>query len=366
MNFMRIKNILFLPALLALVLDGCKKDITPVVLQSPAAVSGFTSSASTVELSNTNDSMTVADFKWQAPDYGFSAAVTYTLLFDSPADTSGANAWAAAIKINVPVNSVEKSFLGTDFNKILNQLGLPFGVASTLVVRLTSDIKQSTGASSTVPTINSTLSMTVTPYKIVLLYPKLFVAGDFLVPNWTQINQGGWILASVKSDGVYEGYVNFPNTGNNFKLCTEADWNGTNYGWGGSGTTISGSGSAGNCYFGGPGYTRVSTDVNALTISYTPTSWFVAGDFNSWSTTATPMTFNTTTNQWTAAGVTLAANSSLKFVSNSDWNNSYGLDSKGNFVFGTSSGNITAASSGTFTITLDLSGAAGNYFYSIK
>ena len=57
------------------------------------------------------------------------------------------------------------------------------------------------------------------------------------------------------------------------------------------GTTISGSGSAGNCYFGGPGYCKVAADVNALTISYTPTNWAVAGDFNSWSVSATPMTF---------------------------------------------------------------------------
>ncbi len=44
-----------------------------------------------------------------------------------------------------------------------------------------------------------------------------------------------------------------------------------------------GAGTAGNCYFGGPGYCKVAVDVSALTISYTPTSWAVAGDFNSWS-----------------------------------------------------------------------------------
>ncbi len=101
---------------------------------------------------------------------------------------------------------------------MLNILGLPLGSASTLVVRLKADVNQSTGtASKVIPTMNSVPVPTVTPYKVILIYPKLYVAGDFLNPNWTQISQPGWILASVKSDGVYEGYVIlFPIAGNNF------------------------------------------------------------------------------------------------------------------------------------------------------
>jgi starch-binding outer membrane protein SusE/F len=364
-NVMQIRSrgILIIIMLLCLVYS-CKKDDTNAVLNAPGSVSGFTATASTLVLSGANDSMTVTDFKWQAPAYGFPAAASYTMIFDIPSDTSGTNAWANAIKMTIPTNSLEQSFLGTDFNKIMNQLGLPFDVASPVVVRLKSDINQSTGAASTVPSIYSDLGMTVTPYQVILIYPKLYVAADFLNPNWTQLNQPGWVLASVKSDGYYEGYVNFPNAGNNFKLCTLLSWNGTNYGWGGTGTTISGSGSAGNCYFGGPGYCKVAADVNALTISYTKTNWGVAGDFNSWSVSANPMTFSTVTNQWTATNVSLTAGSSFKFVGDPGWASSFGLDSKGNLAFG--GGNIIAAKTGVFTVTLDLSNGAGNYSYSVK
>ncbi len=93
-----------------------------------------------------------------------------------------------------------------------------------------------------------------------------------------------------------------------------ASWNGTNYGWGGSATTISGASTAGNCYFGGPGYCKVAVDVSALTISYTPTSWAVAGDFNSWSVSANPMTFDPATNVWTATNINFTAGSTYKFV----------------------------------------------------
>ncbi len=355
--------ILFLMLLACGIYSCSKNDVNPVV-SPPTNISGFSSTAQDVVLTAANDSVSVTEFKWQTPSYGVSVANTYTMIFDIPSDTSGSNAWGNAIKLTVPSGSVAKSFLGTDFNKIMNQLGLPFDVASPVVVRLKSDINQSTGAASTIASVYSDLGLTVTPYQVILIYPKLYLAGDFLVPNWTQLDQPGWILASVKSDSYYEGYVNFPNTDNSFKLCTQASWNGTNYGWGGSATTISGSGSAGNCYFGGPGYCKVAVDVSALTISYTPVNWSVAGDFNSWSVSANPMTLNTTTNQWTATNISLTAGSSFKFVGDPGWVSSFGLDTKGNLAFG--GGNIIAAKTGTFTVTLDLSAGAGNYSYSVK
>jgi hypothetical protein len=345
---------------------SCKKDLTAPVLHSPSGISGFTVNTNTVVLSKANDSATVAAFKWPALSYGVSTPVTYTLLIDQPSDTGGTNGWAGALSTTIATDSLNKSWLGVDFNKLLNQLGLTPGVASPVVVRLKADVNQSNGSASTVPSLTSDIGMTVTTYKIVVKYPELYVAGDFLVPNWTQKDQPGWILASVKSNSVYEGYINFPNASNNFKLCTQLSWNGTNYGWGTSQTTISGSGSAGNCWFGQVAYCRVSADVQALTISYTPTSWYVTGDFNSWSTTANPMTFDPNTNVWTATGITMAAGGHFKFVSNSDWNNQYGADAKGNLLFGNSSGNLTATKAGTFTVTLDLSQGAGNYAYSLK
>jgi hypothetical protein len=357
-------NTLLLISTLGLAFYSCKKDEVQTVLNMPGNIPSFTSSASSVVLSTANDSASVVNFKWQAPDYGYSSAISYSLWFDVPSDTSGANAWANAVKVSVTNNSTQRAWLGTDLNRMLNQMGLPLGSASTIVVRLKADVNQSTGTVSAVPSLYSVLSMTVTPYKVILIFPKLYVAGDFLTPTWTQKDQGGWILASAKSDSYYEGYVNFPNAGNNFKLCTQPSWNGTNYGWGGTATTLSGSGTAGNCYFGGPGYCKVAADVTALTISYTPTQWRVSGDFNAWSVTATPLVFNTSTNLWTATGVNLTAGGKLKFVGDPNWNTNFGVDAKGNLAYG--GGDIIAPKTGSFTITLDLSGGAGNYSYSIK
>ena len=358
-----MKKIVFACLAFLILAVSCKKDLNEPVLHSPSGINGFTVNSSNIVLTNANDSVSVAQFKWTAPNYSITTPITYTVLIDQPADTSGANAWGNAMKATIATDSLNISWLGVDFNKLLIQLGLTPGVASPIVVRLKADVNQSNGTTSTVPTLNSDLAMTVTPYKIILIYPKLYVAGDFLVPNWTQINQPGWILASIKSNSTYEGYVNFPNASNLFKLCNEPDWNGISYGYGTSGTTMSPTG--GNLYFGGPGYCRVSVDVTALTISYTSTSWYVAGDFNNWNTTANPMTFNPATNTWTASGLSLSAGTNFKFLSNNDWNNQYGLDSKGNLLLGNSAGNIPITKAGT-TITLDLSQGAGNYGYSVK
>lgn len=356
--------ILIIMVLPVILFYSCKKDIGQTTLTTPDSINGFTASASQVVLSNGNDSSQVVNFTWNAPDYGYTAAVSYTLLFDVPSDTSGANGWANATKVTVATNSLQKAYLGTDFNRLLNQMGLPLGSASTLVVRLKADVNQSTGTASTIPSIYSTITMIVTPYKVILVYPKLYVAGDFLNPQWTQIDQPGWILAAPKSDGVYDGYVNFVNANNNFKLCTQTSWNGINYGWGTNATTMSGAGNAGNLYVAGPSYCRVVADVNALTIAYTPTSWVIAGDFNNWSLTATPMTFNATTNQWTATNVNITAGNGFKFEGDANWGTELGSDSKGGLAYKGS--DIKVAKTGTYTITLDLSGGAGNYSYSIK
>jgi hypothetical protein len=360
----KLFNLLFCVGLLAVLSTGCSKNLSNTVLHSPTAITGFTASASNIVLSNANDSQTVVTFAWPAVNYGFSGVVTYTILVDQPSDTSGATPWGNAISFTITTDSLTRSWLGTDLNVVMNQLGLTDGSANPVVVRLVSAVNQSNGIASKVPSLSSDLALTVTPYHVVLNYPKLYVAGDFLNPQWTQENQPGWVLASTLSNSMYEGYVNFPNASNNFKLSSELDWNGTNYGWGTSQTTLSSSGSAGNCWFGQAAYCKVNADVSALTISYTVTNWGVSGDFNNWSTSATPMTFNPSTNQWTVSGVSLTAGTAFKFLGDPNWNTNFGINAQGSLSY--NGANIPVTKTGTFTITLDLSQGAGNYAYSVK
>lgn len=349
-------------ALAFLAFTACKKDEQRAVLKEgtffTAASSGLAASSTTLVLDSTNAANRQAlTFTWPAVNYNTPVAVTYTLQIDTVN-----NNFAKPVSVTL-VNGLLKSYTVADFNALLTTLGLTPGLAGTVQARVKADVLQSTGVASTASSVYSNIvTLTVTPYKIIIIYPKLYVAGDFLNPTWTQINQPGWILASVKSDGTYEGYINFPNAGNNFKLCSILSWNGINYGWGASATTMSPTG--GNLYSAGPAYRKVVADVNALTISYTTTNWTLSGDFNNWSTTATPMTFNPTTNQWTVTGVSLTAGGNVKFVGDPGWATNFGLDAKGNLAY--NGGNIPVAQTGVYTVTLDLSNGAGSYTYSIK
>src|SRR4051812_32198783 len=94
---------LLFTGILVFLFCACKKDEVKSELSMPGSIPGFTSSASQLVLSTANDSSSVVTFKWQSPNYGFAAALTYTLYFDVPSDTSGANAWANAVKVTVPV-----------------------------------------------------------------------------------------------------------------------------------------------------------------------------------------------------------------------------------------------------------------------
>lgn len=360
MNFM--KKIFGFLVLLVLMSVSCKKDEVRAVLRAPSSITGFTATSNSVVLSSANDSVTVTSFKWQAVNYGFDAVVTYTLLFDLPSDTSGATGWANAFKVPISTDSLSRSYLGIDLNRVANQLGLEQGEAGAIVVRLKSDVNQGSGVVSTVPPLFADVVLTVTPYKVMKIYPKLYVAGDFLNPAWTPKDQPGWILACVKNDGVFEGFVNFSSAGNNFKLTPEPDWNSFAYGWGSSGTTMSKTG--GNLWTDGPGYKRVVADTNALTISYDPAQFRITGDFNSWNLSAAPMTYDPATNLWTTTGVSMTAGDTFKFEGNDSWTMELGMDANDNLVI--KGGNIVAAKTGTFTVTLDLSQGAGNYIYSVK
>jgi hypothetical protein len=342
-------------------LTACKKDEQQAVLKQgtflTTASSGLTASSTTLVLDSTNAANKQAlTFTWPAVNFNTQVAITYTLQIDTIN-----NNFVKPITVTL-VNGLSKSYTVADFNALLATRGLTPGVAGQVQARVKADVLQSTGVASTASTVYSNIvTLTVTPYKIILIYPKLYVAGDFLNPTWTPINQPGWILASVNSDGCYEGYINFSNANNLFKLCSQTNWN-FYYGWGTSATTMSAMG--GNLYSSGPVYCRVVADVKGLTISYTNTSWALSGDFNGWSKTANPMTFNPATNQWTATGISLTAGTNFKFLGDPNWNSSYGLDAKGNLTF--NGGNIVVANTGTFTVTLDLSGGAGNYSYSVK
>ncbi len=357
--------------LFAGLLGSCKKETSQNILTVPSGIMAFKSSVSTVTLSAATDASRVVTFSFSKPDYGVSVVPSYTLQFDVPSDTSGANAWANAVDVKLASDSLKKSYLGAEFNTLLAvQLLLPTGVNSKIAVRLKAEVNQNTGVATSVKPVYATLTMTVNPYLATIEYPALMVKGG---NSWKTpaIRTNGYILTSSKFNGKYEGYLNLPNAdaygGDAFQLVSTKD--AKVYGWGTNANTLSVGG--GNLWVSpAPAYMKVNVDVDALTITYTAVKFFISGDDNAWSTSATPMTYDAASGKWIAANVSLTAGKTFAFIANGDYNISYKTDATGALVFAgapTWGGiNIAVAKTGVFTITLDMSAGDGNYTYSVK
>ncbi|MEJ7559623.1 MAG: SusE domain-containing protein [Pedobacter sp.] len=368
-----MKKISILTLLLSTVLFGCEKEASTNIATSPAASSlSFKSSTSSVILSPSTDAANVVTFSFKAAEYGVAIIPTYSLEFDVPSDTVGTAAWGNAITVKLSEGVLEKSYLGADFNSLLaNQVMLPTGAVSTLVVRLKAEVNQNTGVASSIKPIYTTLSMTVNPYKATIVYPALLVKGG---NSWKtpSVRTNGYVLTSSKFNTKYEGYLDLPNAdgygGDAFQLVSSTEASKV-YGWGGTSTTLALSG--GNLYLSpSPSYMKVNADVNAMTINYTPVKFFITGDDNGWSTSSTPLVYNASTMKWVAANVPLTAGKTFVFTANGSYDISYKVDAAGALVYAgapTWGGiNIPITKTGVFTITLDLSAGDGNYTYSIK
>lgn len=182
-------------------------------------------------------------------------------------------------------------------------------------------------------------------------YAYLYVAGGY--QGW---NPGAApALASTAKDGSYSGYV-YINAASEFKLTSQQDWSGTNYGAGAAGKISS---SGGNLSVSAAGYYLINANTVTNDYSVTATTWGVVGGFSGWGGSPdTQLTYSG--GKWTGTLV-LAADTELKFRANSGWDINLG-DTGADGVLDAGGDNIKVTA-GTYNVTLNLSNA-GYYTYS--
>jgi hypothetical protein len=186
-------------------------------------------------------------------------------------------------------------------------------------------------------------------------WTSLWVPGDY--EGWNPATAP--TLNAIDGAGSYEGYINIPSGGANFKFNSLPSWSGTNYGAGAGSGTLSTSGP--NINIASGGYYQILANTNNSTWSATATTWGLIGDFNGWSTDA-PMTYNSSTNQWTGT-ITVGAAGGFKFRANGGWALNYGDNGATGYL--EQGGANISITPGTHTITLDLH-VSGGYYYTIK
>ena len=307
----------------------------------------------TYTLNKSNATDTLFTMNWTAPDYGYPAAVTYTVQMDNPGDN-----FANPVKLgtaNLPSFSITEG----DLNSTLLGSGLKPNQAATVEVRVTASISDSLKEE-----ISKPISMVFTPYSN---YTYIYVPGNYQVYSgygsaWTPQDAPPLAMTGVN---VFDGYVYINDTKDSdieFKFTKDQNWN-LAWGAGSSPGTISSTGGNITLPTDSSGYYKIHVNTDALTYSIEKTTWSIIGDATAggWSTD-TPMTYDKTKKVWTVTTNLTAGG--LKFRANDSWDLNYG-DTGADGTLDAGGDNINVPSAGNYTVTLDFSNPP-LYTYSLK
>lgn len=335
-------------------------DNEPKYIAKTPAEGEFVLSASSETITlveNGAGTRTAVTFQWDSLVYNVSTPVTFTIQMDTlNGDFSN------PLEEIIAINSFQVSYSDSILNKkCLNLLKLKAEEENVVNVRI-----KATMAYGNMPVYSNVLNLKITPYKVAKILSFLYMPGDV---------SGGWSnfttkICSRNNDGLYEGFVKAA-IWNNFKFTTQQNFtSGTVFGSDPSGLykLSTNTTTQWNIWFDAAGYFLVKADLNAMTWSKTEiTSFCVTGDFNGWSLTANPMSFDAVNNLWTANCNVSNIGFGLKIIANGDWTNFYGDNDKGKNAgelnFG--GGNIVPTSTGIKKISMDLSNPE-KYTYKIE
>lgn len=334
MKFPSIKISLLL--LVAVVMGSCEKQEEQAVTNlSSAKAAGVTASASNIALKKDTKDTEALKLTVTAADFGYKAAVKYTLQFDVKG-----NSFAKPKDISLDANTFVRAFKGLDLNDIALALGLKPEAPGVLQVRVKSEI-----SSSVAPTYSPVVEITVTPFALITF---VYVPGDY--QGWNPAAADS--LMSALGDGKYEGVINFAVKPNSleYKITPAKKWD-IAYGDAGAGKVST---TAGNNLKAGSLYPyKITLNLNDNTIVTEKFSYGVIGDATpgGWDKD-TDMTYNNGTRTWSVT-LALTGGKELKFRLNDDWGTNYG-DKGADGTLDNGGDNIKVATSGNYRVSFSL------------
>ena len=306
---------------------------------------GFSASTSTAVLNKTDaKTHNAITFQWDSLAYGINTPITFTLQMDSLKGD-----FSKPIQEEIVTNKFNVSYTDSVLNLKALQLKLAPAAEGQIKVRLKANL-----AFNQLVSYSKVLTIKLTPYEIIKPVSYLYLSG-----------LGNEKLCSPDNDGKYEGYVKAAQWAN-FKFSTGPDGTGTVYGsLANSLYSLDTSAAQWNVWFDEGGYFLLKANTNNMTWSKTAvTSFCVTGEFNSWSLTANPMTYDATNKVWTAVCNISTVLYGIQIIGNQNWDFKYG-DTNATGALTLSGANIVVNTPGTYTVTMDLSNP-GKYTYSIK
>ena len=328
-------NKTFVLTILSLVFFSCEKEGEEAVVK-PMTAPTLESSAQAVELSEEREEEMALAFSWTPADYGFPAAVKYVL----QVDVAGGD-FSDPLNIEMG-NKLEREFSVEVLNSTALKLGLVPDEEGQLIFRVVSTV-----SALVEPLTSSTISVALTPYSTFIEPTFIFAPGAY--QGWDPGTAAS--LISVEDNGIYVGYVTFPDAESlKFKFTPERDWD-MDFGQGATAGTLAERGP--DLAVEKPGTYKITVDLNNMTWTATPYSWGVIGDATPGGWDAdTDMTFDSEERVWRLTTDLTTGN--IKFRLNDDWGINYGDDDTSNDALNPNGKDIPIAEAGTYEIVLNL------------
>lgn len=318
------------------------RDDNPTILHPET----FTLNASTETVYDLQNIETI-DWTCDVPDYGYSAAVTYSVQINKDnnwVDAEGENA-ASYVTLEATYSTNQLKISAAEMDRSLIILNEWFDAETfptteqTVFVRIMSSIETVSGYEA----YSEPVEIRYLPYYMeVSLEPEtMYVVGDH--NGWAANDDAPRLIATDEAGMIFHGYAQL-NT--QFKFMTTDSWADPNYG-GGSGTLALGGGNITAT----PGFYQIDANLNTMTYSLRTCTWGIVGSvFDSEWKTEVQLTYNSSTGAL-EADVEFSAGQ-FKFRQDGAWDYSLG-GSLDELVY--DGGNITA-SPGRYTVRLYLNG----------
>ncbi|TJZ60637.1 DUF5111 domain-containing protein [Sphingobacterium olei] len=246
--------------------------------------------------------------------------------------------------------SSSRSYTNEQLNNLVMGMGFVPLEKQSLYVRVVSRL-----ANNLDPLYSNIVRIDITPYEAT-------DDGDYLYMANSEFSSFPWRLCSRQENGVYDGFVQVDQW-YNFYLANEASADASkiygSYPLDGNQYVLYAGADRWNCWTSNGGYLYLTADVNQLEWKETViSSLTVTGDFNGWSATANPMTYDKENKVWTASITTTVAEQwGIKILINGSWSWFFGgSEAEGECSLYTSdAGGFTYDKVGTYTLKLDLS-----------
>ncbi len=344
----------FLVLLLALGLFSCGEEDQADPVLRVATTPDLSASTDQIVLAEDRADQIALSLSWNITDYGFPAAVGYTLQFDQPGFNFDSAITVTIDTFVVPaVDNLDYVMTVAELNRIAIQARLVPDEANPLAVRVVSQLQDPGGAVTSVdPVYSPVLTLTVTPFSAETEPGVLYVPGAY--QGWDPPTAAQ--LLSAEDNGEYEGYLTFPDAESlEFKFAPQPSWD---LAYGGDATTLDTDG--GNLSVPEPGTYLLIVNLNNLTWSAMPSSWGVIGNatVGGWDADQN-MIYDYQQDIWTIT--TDLVPGEMKFRLNDAWESNYGDDDPSDDVLNFDGSNIPITEGGTYNIVLDLSGDIPTY-----